>query len=106
MKPFVIVRYNELNVFDFGFKESRERGVMIAFSERRPQIADYPEHLQNPHPVYYSETEEEATSLAKMLTEKQPGSSWLVARTTQFYQSRIVDVKNTVRNVSEKGMLP
>ena len=105
MKPFMVVYYSP-NLFDFGFKESRDRGVYIGFTERRPTTSDYPEHLHGKHPVYFTESEEEAQSLAKMLTEKQPGTSWLVGKTTQFYQSKIEAVKNTVRNVTDKGMLP
>lgn len=105
MKPFLVVIYNENAVFDFGFRENRNGGVQIAYAERHMQGMPYPEHLQK-HPVFYTETEEEAQALAKMLTEKHPGSNWLVARATQFYQSKIVDVKNTVRNITEKGMLP
>ena len=104
MKPYIVTYYPK-NLYDFGFKEST-RGVLYAYAERTPRCADSPEMMNEVHPVYFTDDEDSASMLVQELTRKQPGTRWLVAKTTHFVESKIIDHKTTIKSVTDKGMLP
>lgn len=108
MHTYMVSVYLREMEYDFRYSNAvRDSGVArgVAFCQAGSSDGfKAPQHLPREPVVYYVDDENEAGQLAKVLAEKHPGVSVLVATVKRAFSCPPGQLR--VSEVSEKGLLP